>query len=259
MLNRGVAIFLCDLTGTMAEPWVAAGYSVILVDPQHPEGVHTEGAITRVGHVIDHPETWRVLREVIISGRVVFVAGFPPCTDVAVSGALWWAGKAEKDRYFQCKATRVAEQCKAIGELSGAPWMFENPKSAFGGIFGKPQHKFDPWHFTALAPEDNYTKETWLWSGNGFQMPGHCVLPEVARAVALVKLTAGRMVPKRKALELLPDDALVADWYPDNRIHQCPPGPERANIRSATPLGFSRASFRVNAPQPTPQLEAVPC
>ena len=242
-----IAIFLCDLTGHMAEPWLEAGCDVILVDPQHPDGVHTAGRVTRVGHVIDHPQTWRVLRAAIATGRVVFVAGFPPCTDVAISGTRWWVSKAEADRYFQCKATRVAEQCKTIGELSGARWVFENPKSAFGGIFGKPQHKFHPYQFTALEPLDNYTKETWLWSGNGFQMPGLQVLPAVAEAIAEVKLTAGRMVPKRRALELLPDSELVRDWYPDNRIHECPPGDERANIRSATPMGFSRGSFRANA------------
>jgi len=33
---------------------------------------------------------------------------------------------------------------------------------------------------------------------------------------------------------------------PDDRIHKCPPGPDRHNIRSATPLGFSRAVFRAN-------------
>lgn len=35
---------------------------------------------------------------------------------------------------------------------------------------------------------------------------------------------------------------------PDDRIHKCPPGPERHNIRSATPLGFAQAVFEANAP-----------
>lgn len=34
---------------------------------------------------------------------------------------------------------------------------------------------------------------------------------------------------------------------PDDRIHKCPPGPERHNIRSATPLGFARAVFEANS------------
>ena len=165
MPEKNIAIFLCDLTGTMAAPWVDAGYRVILVDPQHPEGVHTEGLITKVGRVIDHPETWLAIREAITSGRVAFVAGFPPCTDVAVSGTKHFAAKGLKDKFFQAKAALIAEQCRIIGQLSGAPWFFENPVSVFSSIFGKPQHTFHPYHFTGLTISDNYTKKTCLWSG----------------------------------------------------------------------------------------------
>jgi hypothetical protein len=34
---------------------------------------------------------------------------------------------------------------------------------------------------------------------------------------------------------------------PDNRIHTASPGPERANFRSATPMGFAQAMYS-NAP-----------
>lgn len=33
---------------------------------------------------------------------------------------------------------------------------------------------------------------------------------------------------------------------PDDRIHKAPPGPNRANFRSATPTGFSQAVFESN-------------
>lgn len=36
-MSRGTIICLCDLTGIMAGPWVAAGYDAILIDPQHIE------------------------------------------------------------------------------------------------------------------------------------------------------------------------------------------------------------------------------
>ncbi|WP_227875858.1 hypothetical protein [Kushneria konosiri] len=209
---RDTILCLCDLTGVMALPWVDAGYRAILIDPQHPEGVQTDGPWIRVGHIIDHPESWRVIRENL--GRIAFVAGFPECTDVSLSGTRWWAKKAAADRYFQCKATRVAEQCQTIGNMSGAPWIMENPMSAFSRIFRQPDHKFHPFHYTGWEPDDNYRKETWLWCGGGFVMP----------------------------------PALEADGLepPDNRIHHCPPGAERANIRSATPRGFARAVFAAN-------------
>jgi len=37
---------------------------------------------------------------------------------------------------------------------------------------------------------------------------------------------------------------------PDTKyIHHQPPGPERANIRSATPMGFAKAVFQANSPE----------
>ncbi len=169
-MSFGIAIFLCDITGVMGRPWVEAGYDVILVDPQHSEGVAVEysdfgSSVTKVGYIINHPETWRVLREAIQTGRVVFVMGFPPCTDVAVSGTKHFAAKAAKDKHFQAKAALVAEQCRTIGSLSGAPFAWENPVSVFSSIFGKANSIFSPWKFTGLCLDDNYFKTTCLWTG----------------------------------------------------------------------------------------------
>lgn len=204
-----VVISMCDLTGHFVEPWVNYGYKAVLIDPQHPEGVSTSGRVTRIGHVIDHPVTWRYLEKVL--HKSAFVAGFPPCTDVAVSGARWFETKRKVDPHFQTKAALIAEQCRVIAKLSDAPWIMENPVSVFASIFGKPDHVFHPHHYTGYCKEDNYTKATCLWSGGGF------VLPEIHKADGLPP--------------------------PDDRIHKAPPSDDRANFRSATPRGFARAVF----------------
>ena len=206
---RDTVISLCDITGHFVEPWVQGGYNAILVDPQHPEGVTFDGAVTRIGRIIDHPDTWEHLRSVL--HRIAFVAGFPPCTDVAVSGSRWFEDKRKVDPYFQTKAALVAEQCRLVGQMSGAPWMFENPVSVFSSIFGKPCHTFHPYHFTKYCQEDNYTKLTCHWTGNGFSMPAKQMLDDLGE--------------------------------PDDRIHKCPPSKDRQNIRSATPRGFARAVY----------------
>jgi hypothetical protein len=163
---NGVIISLCDITGTMVKPWVDAGYSAVLVDPQHGK-YSNDGRIERLPCTVQ--EAASRLGEIIRGRRVVMVAGFPPCTDVAVSGARWFESKAEKDRHFQSRAAIVAEQCRMVGMLSGAPWFFENPVSVFSSIFGKPDHSFHPHHFSGLCADDNYTKLTCLWSGGGSQ------------------------------------------------------------------------------------------
>lgn len=223
-MNKGVIVSLCDLTGAMVAPWTASGYDAVLVDPQHER--YTIERMTSGATVERIPQTILVaaqrLGEILRGRSVVFVAGFPPCTDVSVSGARWFAAKAEQDKHFQAKAAMVAEQCRMVGELSGAPWFFENPVSVFSGIFGKPDHTFNPHDFTALCPDDNYRKLTCLWSGGGFCMPPPCRL-----------------------------DGLPG---PDDRINKAPPGPDRANFRSATPAGFAIAVFLANAPHMKRQL-----
>lgn len=211
-----IAIFLCDITGKMGEPWAAAGYLCVLVDPQHPEGIRSNGNITTISGIIEDAHVLRYIGEKIRTGNVVFVMGFPPCTDVAVSGSRWFEAKRAKDPHFQAKAALVAEQCRMIGSLSGAPWAFENPVSVFSSIFGKPHHFFSPEDFTGHCANDNYTKKTCLWSGGGF------VMPKPFKDATLGK--------------------------PDDRIHKAPPGPERANFRSATPEGFAMAVYLANAP-----------
>ena len=213
--KRDVVLSLCDYTGVMAAPWVAAGYSVILVDPQHPEGVTVDGAITRVGRVIAHDETQALITCVVEQGRVAFVASFPPCTDLAVSGARWFQEKATRNSSFQEDAMGVVHSCRVVGELSGAPWFIENPVSRISTLWRKPDHTFHPWHYAGWCADDNYTKRTCLWVGGGFRMP-----------------------PPHRCASRVP---------PDNRMHRMAPGPERANMRSKTPLGFARAVFLANA------------
>jgi hypothetical protein len=209
-----IVISLCDITGHMVRPWVEAGYDAILVDPQHGTS-RQDGPILKLAMTVE--EAMPRLGYVIRNANVAAVFGFPPCTQLSGSGARWWADKRAEDYMFQAKAVAVAEQCRTIGRLSGAPWLVENPVGALSRVFGKASHTFDPCDFTALEASDNYSKKTCLWTGGGFVMPA----------------------PQR-------DPSLGP---PDDRIHKAPPGPERENFRSATPMGFARAVFAANSQQ----------
>lgn len=193
-------------------PWVEAGFDAVLVDPQHGFS-SSDGTITKLALTVE--EALPALGGLLRQGRVAFVAAFPPCTDMAVSGARWFAAKRTADPMFQAKAVAVAEQCRTFGQLSGARWFVENPVSVLSSAFGKPDHTFHPHDYSALEAGDNYLKRTCLWTGGGFTMPA----------------------PQR--------DPMLGE--PDDRIHKAPPGPGRANFRSATPMGFARAVFAANA------------
>jgi hypothetical protein len=211
-MNRDTAIFLFDVSGVMAQPWLKADYECWIVDVQHPValqtgGVTTEGRLHKVHWDLTKPWLCPVPRE-----RIAFAFAFPPCDHLAVSGARWFQGKGLRRLALSIELfATAAEFC----EWTGAPYGIENPVSAISSYWRKPDHTFHPADYTGWHREDNYTKKTCLWTGGGF------VMPQPAKVDGLPP--------------------------PDDRIHKCPPGPERHNIRSQTPLGFARAVFDANA------------
>lgn len=210
MTIRDVAIFLFDLTGNMARPWIEAGYECWIVDQQHKPGIERDGLLVKVG--ADIRAGWIPPREIV--DRIAFVAAFPPCDHLAVSGARWFKGKGLRKLALSIDLfATAADFC----EWTGEPYLIENPVSTISTYWRKPDAVFHPHQFTLLAPNDNYTKSTCLWTGGGFVMPESCQ-----------DFTLGP---------------------PDDRIHKCPPGNDRANIRSATPMGFAIAVFNANAKQ----------
>ena len=204
-------VSLFDVSGKMAKPWIDAGYECWIVDLQHPvaydsNGITTEGKLHKV-----HADLTRTWLPPVDRDEIAFVSCFPPCDHLAVSGARWFKGKGLRrlERSVAMFAT-AAE----VAEWSRAPYMIENPVSTISSYWRKPDHTFHPYWFTGINQADNYTKKTCLWTGGGFVMPDKLI-----------------------------DNSLAA---PDDRIHKCPPGPERHNIRSATPEGFAMAVFEAN-------------
>ena len=181
------------------------------MDLQHP-GAYETGGITREGNLFkvnwDLTKPWLCP---VDRRRIKFVSAFPPCDHLAVSGARWFKGKGLRRLAVSVEMfATAAEFC----EWSEAPYMIENPVSNISSHWRKPDFSFHPHQFTGFCREDNYTKKTCLWTGNGFVMP----------------------------------PVFVAEGLgdPDDRIHKCPPSAERHNIRSATPLGFAEAVFEAN-------------
>ncbi len=198
-------ISLFDKTGTMAQPWVDAGYDAVCVDLQHNGTITRDGIVYEQGDMLE----WIPGRQIIEDG-VAFVAAFPPCDHLAVSGARWFKGKGLG---ALASSVKLFERATFWAEWFGAPYLIENPVSTISSYWRKPDHIFHPWQYCGLCPDDEYTKKTCLWTGNGFVMPE----------------------------PIHPDKV-----NPDDRIHKAPPSPERANIRSATPKGFAQAVFNAN-------------
>lgn len=202
--KSAVVLSLCDRSGKMVRPWAEAGYTAIAVDVQH-DGVQEErvgdGLIRYVGADVREYEPPKDI-------RIGF--GFPPCTDMAVSGARWFK---DKGLPALAEAIELVARCHGILSSYDSPWMIENPRSTLSTHWREPDYKFDPFQYQGYTDEDEaYTKETWLWTGNGFKMP--------------------RTDPDG----LLQEDA-------DSRIHTMSPSEDRGDRRAETPTGFARAVY----------------
>ena len=178
-------ISLFDKTGHMSLPWAEAGYQCLIVDIQHPEGIHPHPEFRNVWTQGADLTDWKPSRE--WATDVEFVAAFPPCDHLSVSGARWFKGKGLRKLSQAIELFAVAaEWC----EFFGAAYCIENPVSTISSYWRKPDHIFQPWQYCGLCPVDVYNKKTCLWTGSGFVMPA----------------------------PLHPDDVT-----PDDRIHRAPP------------------------------------
>lgn len=211
-MNGLAAIFLCDLTGIMAEPWAEAGYECWCVDVQHSI---RRPKVKRVGRGAIH-FVWGDARtfQRPTHKPIAFFGAFPPCTQVTVAGARDFRTKGGM---MLRDALETFEACRLAASWSGAPSFVENPVGVLSSIphIGKPNYYFDPCDFGGYLDnhqEDAYTKKTCLWTGNGF------VFPEKKR----VEPIKGSMM-----------------W-------RLPPSDDRADVRSQTPRGFARAAFLAN-------------
>jgi hypothetical protein len=150
-----IVISCFDKSTNMVKPWASAGYKCYCVDIQHPAGETVDGNIIRVG--ADMLE-WMPPRK-----PIAFAAFFPPCTDVAVSGARWFKDKGIGALW---RALRLFDVAVKLAEWSDAPYLIENPVSTVSSYWRKPDYSFDPCDYG-----DPYTKKTCLWTGGGFVMP----------------------------------------------------------------------------------------
>jgi hypothetical protein len=205
-----IVISCFDKSTNMVKPWADAGYLCYCVDIQHPPGEAREGNIIKVGADM---RDWLPPR-----GPIAFAAFFPPCTDVAVSGARWFKDKGIGSLI---NALSLFDVSIKLAEWSEAPYMIENPVSTVSTYWRKPDHTFDPCEYGGYLETsgDAYTKKTCLWTGGGFVMP------------------------EKKPIE--PTEG--------SKMHLLPPSPDRADKRSETPRGFAKAVFIANHSEGTPK------
>ena len=126
----------CEFSGIVRDAFIAAGHEAMSCDllPSEKSGPHYQGDV----------------RDVLGDGWDLMVA-HPPCTDLAVSGARWFAEKRAEQ----------AEALEFVRLLLDAPIphiALENPVSVISSRIRKPDQIIQPWQFG-----HGETKATCLW------------------------------------------------------------------------------------------------
>lgn len=126
---------LCGGSGSWSDPYRERGYYVEVLDLRDGCDV-------------------RDLKYRDIEVRGILAA--PPCTDLAGSGARWWAGKGPDALR---EALAVADAClRAVTIYRPQWWALENPVGRLRQFYGPPRLTFNPCDYG-----DPYTKKTLLW------------------------------------------------------------------------------------------------
>jgi hypothetical protein len=182
-------LIACEYSGRVRDAFIAQGHDAISCDllPSEAVGKHYQGDVRD-----------------LLTERFDMMIAHPPCTDLAVSGAAWFAKKRAN-----------GSQQKAIEffmMLVNAPIpriCIENPIGIMSTLYRKPSQIIQPWMFG--HPE---SKATCLWiKGMPLLIPTNNVYDEMM------------LLPKNKRM----------------RLHYLPPSKDRWKIRSQTFQGIADA------------------
>ncbi len=142
---------LFDYSGNWSRPYREAGYNVIQIDKKLGIDIIT----------YDYRQIPKV--------NIILVA--MPCTDYALSGAMWFAEKDKDGRTAESQRI-MAKVKEIINYFKPEIWVLENPMSRIHKLntwLGTIKFKFNPYDFG-----DSDQKMTWLWGyfNNPVKTPG---------------------------------------------------------------------------------------
>ena len=217
--GEGMKVLIaCEESQTVCKAFRAKGHEAYSCDIIEPSGGHPE---------------WHILGDAVplLNGNCKFTTmdgqtheqrgewdmliAFPPCTNLAVSGARWFA---EKQRDFRQQKSIAFFMRFVLAHCSRI--AVENPIGIMSSVYEKPTQIIQPWQFG-----DNYAKSTCLWlKGLDPLVPKIMEKPEMEFVEWIDKRTGRK---KRQA-----------KWYMD--AFNLPPE-ERAKLRSKTFPGIAKA------------------
>lgn len=207
----------CEESQTVCKAFRARGNEAYSADIQEPSGGHPEWHILGdVLPLIDGGCTFTTMdgKQHRVDGEWDMIIAFPPCTDLAASGARHFArkradGTQERSKQFFLRFTNA--KCKRIA--------IENPVGIMSTCYRKPDQIIQPWQFG-----ENYQKTTCLWFVGDLSK----LIPTVTKKPNFQYHTWIDKNGKQKR---------QTQWYYDTRRQ----GKRRGKVASKTPQGLANA------------------
>lgn len=177
-----VALF--DMSGISVRPWAIAGeecFCFDILNDGRMEKFASGGSITFLKWNARDPSAKAKIREVLPQ----FIIGFPPCTDLAVSGAGHFETKKFADPAYRLKAISHVLMIPDLAKECGCSYIIENPVGVLSSIWRKPNYIFNPCDFGCylppedkhptwpqyIEPRDAYNKKTCIWTDGKIKWP----------------------------------------------------------------------------------------
>lgn len=177
----------CEYSGRVREAFIDQGHEAVSCDllPSDLPGSH------HIGDALEF--AWSQKWDMMIA--------FPPCTDLAVSGARWWPEKVADGR--QAAALRFVQ---ALMDLPIHRIAIENPVGKISTSIRKPDQIVQPWMFG-----HGETKATCLWLKNLPKLTPTEVVS--GRAPVIHKMPGGRNQAHKRSLTYYGiANAMAAQW-----------------------------------------------
>lgn len=182
-------LIACEYSGAVRDAFIRGGHEAMSCDllPTDAPGPHYQGDVR---DVLNYP--WDLM------------IAHPPCTDLAVSGAAWFAKKKS------IGAQQASASFFMLLAKSDIPRIaIENPVCIMSSLWRKPDQVIQPWMFGHTEQ-----KATCLW------------LKGLQPLIETKNVKAEMMLLPRNQRE---------------RLHFLPPSPDRWKLRSATFSGIAQA------------------
>jgi len=182
-------LIACEYSGRVRDEFLKLGHEAMSCDLLQTDaaGPHYQGDVR---DVLDYP--WDMM------------IAHPPCTDLAVSGAAWFAKKRMAGKQ-QASASFFMMLAKAdIPQI-----VIENPVCVMSSLWRKPDQTIQPWMFGHMEQ-----KATCLWLKN---------------------------TPPLAPTNIVKDEMMLLPKNQRERLHYLPPSADRWKLRSETYLGIAQA------------------